>query len=164
MKARRPQAGRRLAAALSWLSPVALALAACATAGPGSAPTSPPARTPPPAATLALTPAPSQPAANSSGIEGQILIGPACPGPVSAANPCPDQPYQATVRVLDAAGRLVTEFESDAQGRFRVPLPPGAYTLEPQSPGALPHAGPQSVTVAAGQYTTLTLTYDSGIR
>ena len=32
----------------------------------------------------------------TSGIEGQVLIGPMCPV-VQAGTPCPDKPYQATI-------------------------------------------------------------------
>ena len=105
----------------------------------------------------AATPAPD------SGIEGQALIGPTCPV-VQVGQECPDQPYQATVTVLNDKGKQVTQFETDAEGRFRVPLEPGTYTLRPASPSVMPSAPEQTVTVTAGQFTQVLIQYDSGIR
>jgi len=101
--------------------------------------------------------------APTGGIEGQVTIGPMCPV-VQVGTPCPDQPYQATITVLDANGNQVTQFQSDAQGQFRVLLDPGVYTLRPESPDHFTRAGEQTITVASGQFTQLTITYDSGIR
>jgi len=109
------------------------------------------------ACSSAVTPPPD------TGIEGQVLIGPMCPV-VQFGAPCPDQPYQATIAVLDKNGRQVTQFQSDAQGRFRVSLAPGTYTLRPESSDGFTRAGEQPVTVAGGQYTQVTIAYDSGIR
>jgi hypothetical protein len=100
----------------------------------------------------------------ASGIEGQVSIGPACPGPVSVDKPCPDQPYQATLVVQDQNGQTVTQFQSDANGNFHVSLNPGTYTLHPESAGAYPRARDLTVTVNPGQFTQLQITYDSGIR
>jgi hypothetical protein len=83
---------------------------------------------------------------------------------VQAGTPCPDQPYQATVLVADARGDQVAQFQSGLNGQFKLPLPPGDYTLIPQSPDGFTHAPEQLVTVTAGQYTLITITYDSGIR
>lgn len=99
----------------------------------------------------------------TSGIEGQVLIGPMCP--VMQANiPCPDEPFQATITVLDENRHRVTQFESDAQGNFKVGLKPGTYILAPESPNAMPRADEQTVTVIEGQFIRVTIHYDSGIR
>lgn len=114
-----------------------------------------------------LVTAPGSPATRapgSSGIEGQVWIGPACPGPQSLASPCPDQPYQATIAVLKADGEVIAHIQSDAQGRFHLELPPGTYVLRPESPGPLPFAAEQTVIVVAGQFTPVQIIYDSGIR
>ena len=134
------------------LLPTLLLLAACGVPGAISDPTA----TSPPVAVSTLTPAPG-------GIEGQVLIGPNCPV-VQVNSPCPDQPYQATISVLDQNGSEVMQFQSDGQGLFRVSLVPGAYTLVPLSPNALPYAQEQTVMVVSGQFTQVTITYDSGIR
>ncbi len=98
-----------------------------------------------------------------SGIEGQATIGPTCPVQ-HQDSPCPDQPYQASIRVLGANRELVLEFQTDTQGFFRVELEPGTYTLVPLSPGVYPRAPEQVVTVVEGQFTEVLIQYDSGIR
>lgn len=99
----------------------------------------------------------------AGGIAGQVFIGPMCPV-IEEGVPCPDQPYQATIAVRNARGRQIGRFRTDAEGRFRVALPPGTYTLVPESPGGPTVAPEQQVTVAADQYTAVTITYESGIR
>lgn len=99
-----------------------------------------------------------------SGIEGQVLIGPACPGPTRVGSPCPDQPYQASFIVLTSANEQVTQFKTDEQGQFRISLSPGTYILHPVLEGAYPRASDQGVTVAAGKYTNLQIIFDSGMR
>ena len=98
-----------------------------------------------------------------TGIAGTVLIGPQCPV-VREDEPCPDQPYEADIDVYEASGKLVAQVRSDANGEFFVALAPGAYRLEPRSPGALPYASPQEVTVIAGQVAPVVVSYDSGIR
>ena len=98
-----------------------------------------------------------------SGIEGAVTIGPTCPVQ-RIDSPCPDRPYEATIVVLDSGRHLVAEARSDAQGTFRVPLPPGTYTLSPQSLAALPYAAEQTVTVSPGRFASVHIQFDSGIR
>jgi hypothetical protein len=98
-----------------------------------------------------------------SGIEGTIVIGPTCPV-IVAENPCPDRPYQATMTVRSSDGSLVTRFTSAADGTFRVSLPPGSYLLEGESSGTYPRPPKLEVAVEAGQYTSVDLMYDTGIR
>jgi hypothetical protein len=99
---------------------------------------------------------------SEGGITGQVEIRPVRPhATLGTPN---NQPYQARIEVLDASGRAVTTFESDASGGFRVALPPGKYTLRPQSPGRYPRASQQTVVVAPQRFTEVHITYDSGIR
>ncbi len=43
--------------------------------------------------------------------------GPMCPGPVAIGdNTCPDQPYQATISVLDINNKLITQLATDRSG------------------------------------------------
>jgi hypothetical protein len=99
-----------------------------------------------------------------SGLEGLVTVGPQCPV-VREGESCPDLPFAATLE-LRQAGKLVVQFNSDAQGKFRVAVKPGLYSLEPQSPGgrALPSAGPRPVMVLEGQFSSIAVVYDSGIR
>ncbi len=104
--------------------------------------------------------------APASGIQGQALLGPVCPV-VHLDTPCPDRPYQATIDVWNAARtERVTTFTTDDQGRFRVPLPPGDYFIDPQPPrpGVPPSPIPQAVTVPPDRFLDVTIEYDSGIR
>jgi hypothetical protein len=103
--------------------------------------------------------------AAQSGIEGIVTLGPACPGPQSNVLPCPDKPYQATLVFLDSQGREQARVTSGTDGRYRVTLAPGRYTVVPLNPSSgLPHASSVDATVSSGAYTTVNITYDSGIR
>jgi hypothetical protein len=95
-----------------------------------------------------------------SGIEGVVLLGPACPVE-RIDDPCPDKPIQATVAVKRNE-QLVARFSSDDQGKFRVTLEAGTYRLE--SVAVLPRGIPSTVTVSAGQFRKIVVQYDSGIR
>jgi hypothetical protein len=98
-----------------------------------------------------------------SGIEGQVIIGPNCGGPAGSTE-CADKPYQATITVLDEKGQETLIFQTDAEGRFKVDLAPGVYTLRPHSEGRFPMAAEQMVTVEVGQYAQIIITYDTGLR
>lgn len=104
-----------------------------------------------------------QPNSGNSGIEGTVFLGPLCPV-VQQGQPCPDQPYQATLTINDSHGKKVTQVQTDEQGRFMVYLSPGNYILHPESPNVMPHAEEQPFTVEAGMFTQLIVNYDSGIR
>ena len=96
------------------------------------------------------------------GIEGQAIIGPL--SPIERPGVANYRPYQASVTVLDQKGEIVTEFQSGADGRFRVNLEPGVYVLRPESSRSLPRAPTQTVTVSENKFTQVRITYDSGIR
>jgi hypothetical protein len=98
-----------------------------------------------------------------SGVQGEVRIGPV--SPVERQGVPNDAPYVATLRIKRAAdGKVVAETKSAADGSFRVVLPPGGYVLEPVSGDPLPIARPQDFSVASGQFTTVWVDYDSGIR
>lgn len=102
----------------------------------------------------------------NTGIEGQVLIGPICPV-VQEGKECPDKPYQAILTILDSSGtHKVARFQTDTEGHFRLPLTPGNYILHPETPDnmALPIAPEQNFTVTDGQFTQISVVYDSGIR
>ncbi len=111
----------------------------------------------PAAATATLAPS------GDSGIEGTVTIGPTCPVQ-RIDSPCPDRPYEAIILVLDGDRRQVAEARSGTDGRFRVLVAPGTYTLSPRSRAAYPHAAEQTVTVADGRITSVQIVFDSGIR
>ena len=103
----------------------------------------------------------------SSGIEGQVLLGPQCPV-VREGSPCPGKPLRATIEVYSAdRQKKITTFTSDAGGRFHVGLLPGDYYVNPLPPNPnrpLPAGRPQTVTVEDHKWTEVTIEYDTGIR
>lgn len=122
------------------------------------------AAAPPPTATPALAVTPGVIKPGESGIEGMVTISPTCGGPVRPGQDC-TAPYQAVITVLDAANKAVDQATSDAQGRFRLPLPPGVYTLRPERPKpGIATAADITVTVEAGRVTSVEIMYDSGLR
>jgi len=98
-----------------------------------------------------------------SGVKGQALIGPMCPV-VQTDAPCPDQPHQTTLIVLTLDGREATRFRTDAEGKFAADLPAGDYVLHPENANGLPFAADVPFTVIENQFTTVIITFDSGIR
>lgn len=100
-----------------------------------------------------------------SGIEGQTLIGPTCPVARAGDPNCGYQPFQASLQISKDGSRLA-RLSSDAEGHFRVALAPGSYVIAPESGGvsARPLERELSVTVRAGEFTQVTVLYDSGIR
>jgi hypothetical protein len=101
----------------------------------------------------------------SSGIEGMVTEGPMCPGPVQVGNnTCPDQPYQATIIVLNSDDVEITQIQSDTGGLFKISLAPGMYVLHPVSGKTLPRAADQTVVINEGQFTQVSIVYDTGMR
>lgn len=100
----------------------------------------------------------------TSGITGLVLIGPMCPV-MRQDEPCPDHPFAATLIIRDSQGRELCAVSSGEDGRFLVGLPTGSYEVVPLAgSGGLPWAASQWVAVAPGQFTDVTVSYDSGIR
>lgn len=112
---------------------------------------------------LLLATCSAEPASTTSGVEGQVFIGPVCPV-VQEGQECADRPYQATLVVNNSNGREIVKVQTDEQGRFKIPLEPGEYILHPESPNVMPYAAEQVFVVEAGRFTQVNITYDSGIR
>lgn len=74
------------------------------------------------------------------------------------------RPYQANIRVVNEAGRTVAVFRSGPDGRFQVGLEPGTYFLRPESGVNGPSAPAQKINVEKNRFTSVRITYDSGIR
>lgn len=105
------------------------------------------------------------PTPTDSGVQGQAVQGPICPV-VRKDEECPDSPYQALLTVRSPEGREIVQVQTDEQGNFYIPLPPGKYVLHPESPedSPFPHADEQTFVVYPGQFTTIMVLYDTGIR
>jgi hypothetical protein len=102
----------------------------------------------------------------ASGIQGRVTVGPQCPVEV-AGSPCPDAPFAATITVRLTNGDPVLDTDTAEDGRFRIPLPPGTYTIEaePLRQNDIARMLPvDPVSVRPGAYTTVPISFDSGIR
>jgi len=104
-----------------------------------------------------------KPTPTNSGVEGQVFIGPNC-AVVQQGQPCPDQPYQATLTIHSLDGKKITQVQTDGSGRFQIALAPGQYIMHPESPNVMPFAAEQTFTVEASMFTQVIVNYDSGIR
>jgi hypothetical protein len=101
-----------------------------------------------------------------SGIEGTVTISPVGPPTADQTQPS-SEPYSATLAILQAGSeREITRVTSDAEGKFRVALAPGAYRIVPVSanPMVPPYAEDLEVQVPKEGYVSVTIVYDSGIR
>ena len=101
-----------------------------------------------------------------SGIEGQAVISPARPGPIRQGD-SGSAPYQTTLVVTrNADGREVARVQTGSDGRFRISLPPGEYTVGPgpDAPRRFPRGGEETVKVLPRQFTKVTIGFDSGMR
>lgn len=127
--------------------------------------------TPVPSVTAAAetrTEAPTATPNAGSGIDGVALAGPQCPV-VRLESPCPDKPVaNATINVRTADRQAnVASAQTDVDGRFRVAISPAEYYLDPQPPDPArpyPFGAPQIVAVHDGEWTQVTVSYDTGIR
>ncbi len=105
-------------------------------------------------------------AATSSGVGGRVTASPVCPVQRLGDTTCDPKPVDGAVLVVkDQGGAEVARFTTDASGLYRIPLPAGTYTLEPQPvAGLMGTPAPLPFTVAAGELTLLPVAYDTGIR
>lgn len=101
-----------------------------------------------------------------SGVSGLVLLGPLTPVE-QVGGPPNERPYEAAVRVVRAGSDdVAASARSGSDGRFRVNLAPGRYTLIAASPAnaVLPYAAPVDVTVVAHRFADVTVRFDTGIR
>lgn len=108
---------------------------------------------------LAQSPSPSD-----GGIEGIINISPAHGGPERVGVPN-SRPLAHTEFVVMSERGAVANFTTDEQGRFRVSLGAGRYTVTRK--GALKgigRCGPFEVEVAVSQFSKVEWMCDSGMR
>ena len=104
----------------------------------------------------------SDAAAPTGGIEGTVTAGPTCPVEIQGS-PCPPGVWTGTVRATASDG-ATHETGTDANGRYRLGLEPGSYTVVPVIEGSGPPiAKPVTVTVGAAMQ-QLDLQVDTGIR
>ena len=107
---------------------------------------------------------PTAPAAtDETGIEGVITVAPAHPGPerpgMASSAPLKNVPF-----VVSNQTQTVAEFMTDDQGRFKLKLAPGHYTVSRKDQSRIGRCGPFDVDVANGQLTKVEWRCDSGMR
>jgi hypothetical protein len=102
---------------------------------------------------------------SGTGIEGVITFSPTQAGPIRADAPSSKPLANATFVVENEKKAEVASFTTDDQGRFRVPLAPGHYTVSKKGKKGGPgRFGPFDVDVRADQMTSVTWECDTGIR
>ncbi len=108
------------------------------------------------------TPSPSPGAA--TGLEGVVTISPIVGGPVHQGVPS-SKPLPNTEFVVRMKTEEVASFTTDAEGKYRVTLPPGQYNvLARDQKHKFGGWGPFPVEVAAGKMTSNNFDCDSGLR
>ena len=95
-------------------------------------------------------------------VTGQVLSAPSCPVE-RVGQPCPPRPVPDAVVVAVIGNDQRGETTSDQQGKFRLMLPPGRYTVRATNPGGYASTASEAVTVSTAPV-QITLTVDSGIR
>src|SRR5438093_12951246 len=98
--------------------------------------------------------------AKDSGIQGTAIYGPTCPVQRVGGPSC-QRPYSAVITFRD--GQTAATIRSGTDGKFRIELPPGTYTVGAQGNGP-PTVKPFEVIVKPHAFTTITVMFDSGIR
>ena len=101
---------------------------------------------------------------SETGLEGVITISPTHGGPIRQGEP-ESKPLPHVAFVVKEGDRIVAKFETDEQGRFRVPLPPGNYNVAARDQRQkFNKYGPFPVEVIAGKMTQAHWDCDSGLR
>jgi hypothetical protein len=101
---------------------------------------------------------------SGTGIEGVITLGPTHGGPIRPGIPSSKPFANAEFAVTSEKGQ-VASFTTDDQGKFRVSLAPGHYTVSLKNrKGGIGHYGPFEVDVVAGKMTTVEWECDTGMR
>jgi hypothetical protein len=103
-----------------------------------------------------------------SGVAGRVHLGPQCPVETEV-DPCNDKPSAgSTVTVAtplpgnpDAAGEVVARTMTDADGNYRVAVPPGTYVVTARAGMSCEL---MDVRVTSGAYSKVDIPCDTGIR
>ncbi len=103
-----------------------------------------------------------------SGIKGTVLLGPTCPVMRDPPDPqCADKAYKTNLVLTTAdQSRVITQFSSDANGKFNIKIQPGEYAIRSAAvANILPYcASNGTVRVNANSYVETTVYCDTGIR
>ncbi len=99
-----------------------------------------------------------------TGLQGEISAGPIQGGPSRQGVP-DSRPLANTEFLVEKEKSIVASFKTDAQGRFRISLPSGHYTITRKDwKAAVGSYGPFEVDVAAGEIKKVQWNCDTGMR
>jgi hypothetical protein len=108
-----------------------------------------------------IWPAPAS-ASPESGVSGVITIGPVHGGPARDGIPH-TRPVGNAMFIVKCDDRVITTFTTDEQGRFRIALAPGHYSVSKQrGENEIGSYGPFDVDVVAGTMTEVQWNCDDG--
>jgi hypothetical protein len=101
----------------------------------------------------------------ANGIQGKVILG-RCTGDQVAQNCTAKSTFSATLAIYDSNVKQIKTVETKGDGSFTIPLKPGTYLINPQPPekGKFPMAADFKVVVKQGEWTELTIYYDTGER
>lgn len=109
---------------------------------------------------MAQTPA----GTGETGFEGQILSSPTHGGPIRRDSP-DSAPLPEMEFIVRRGEETVATFKTDRDGKFRVSVPPGHYTVSRANwSGRIGRYGPFAVDVTAGQFSKVQWVCDTGMR
>ena len=101
---------------------------------------------------------------SETGIEGIITMSPAHGGPIRVGEQS-SRPLANTPFVVSNESGTVAEFTTDDQGKFKIFIAQGQYTVARKGPKkGIGRFGPFDVDVVAGQITKVQWQCDSGMR
>lgn len=111
---------------------------------------------------------PSESEESRSGVTGTVHLGPQCPVE-TVEEPCPDAPAaDVTVVVAErlpgeayVAGETVATGTTDAEGAFRIDVPPGEYVVTAEAGMSCEL---MDAVVTDGEHVTVDVPCDTGIR
>ncbi len=99
-----------------------------------------------------------------TGLEGVILMGPVHGGPIREGAP-DSKPVAHVAFVVTTQNSVVSSFTTDEQGRFRISLPAGHYTISRKDwRSKFGRYGPFQVDIAEGRITKVQWNCDTGMR
>src|SRR3954471_14441430 len=101
--------------------------------------------------------------AQSSGVEGTIKTSPIHGGPSRMGVEDSAPVANAAFDVVNGTD-VVASFKTDDSGHFRVPLPPGRYSIKMPGPRRIGGCASFAVEVSAGEFKKVHIECDSGIR
>jgi hypothetical protein len=106
-------------------------------------------------------------AASATGVRGTVVFGPVCPVERFPPDPaCAPRPGPASLRLATDDGSTAAETRAGNDGRFEMRVPVGRYTLQANTDTQAAIGGCESVEVevAAGTFSEVTVSCDTGIR